>query len=128
MTIDERKRIEFLAGCGWSMPKIADELGRSHSTIRNGQSLMAVKTANPDLFGEYARNTIYGWIANGLFSAMHAPLLSPGRGSIVPKTEAPRCKKVIPLRFCHLANRSPCQNIRLKAKTPSSVKREQPQS
>ena len=192
MVTDERKRIEFLAGCGWSVPEIAAELGRSPSTIRNelikhrldsdkrrgcsnricahfaecvrkvfsgfgerlrkntpkcfescpdfreascprlarppfvcngcgkerecplgkkfyiasvaqteyeserslsrtgvhpdeetiaemdkalspcvknGQSPMAVKAANPKLFGKYAKSTIYGWIADGLFSA-----------------------------------------------------------
>ena len=37
--------------------------------IRNGQSPMAVKMSNPDLFGKYAKSTVYGWIANGLFSA-----------------------------------------------------------
>ena len=35
MIIDERKRIEFLTGCGWTVPKIAGELGRSPSTVRN---------------------------------------------------------------------------------------------
>ena len=37
--------------------------------IKNGQSPMAVKMANPDLFGEYAKSTVYGWLAGGLFSA-----------------------------------------------------------
>lgn len=30
---------------------------------------MAVKAANPELFGNYAKSTLYGWIADGLFSA-----------------------------------------------------------
>ena len=219
MTIDERKRIEFLAGCGWSVPKIAEELGRSPSTIRNelikhridsdkrhgcsnrlcalfdecmrkvftgfgerlarntpkcfkscpdfleapchrlasppfvcngcgkerecplrkkfyiasvaqaqyetelrlsrtgvrpdeetvrkmdgalspcirnGQSPMAVKMSNPDLFGEYARSTVYGWIANGLFSAKKHDLPFAGtrkkpRKRPVTKTDA-KCR------------------------------------
>ena len=36
---------------------------------RNGQSPMAVKAANPEIFGNYAKSTLYGWIADGLFSA-----------------------------------------------------------
>ncbi len=35
MTIDERRRIEFLAGLGYSVPRIARDLGRHPSTIRN---------------------------------------------------------------------------------------------
>ena len=35
MVTDERNRIEFLAGCGRTIPQIAKELGRSPSTIRN---------------------------------------------------------------------------------------------
>ena len=35
MTIDERNRIEFLVGCGRTVPQIANELGRNPSTIRN---------------------------------------------------------------------------------------------
>ena len=37
--------------------------------IKNGQSPMAVKAANPKIFGKYAKSTLYGWIADGLFSA-----------------------------------------------------------
>ena len=37
--------------------------------VKNGQSPMAVKMANPGLFGKYAKSTVYGWIADGLFSA-----------------------------------------------------------
>ena len=37
--------------------------------VKNGQSPMAVKAANPEIFGKYARSTLYGWIADGLFSA-----------------------------------------------------------
>ena len=37
--------------------------------VKNGQSPMSVKMANPGLFGKYARSTVYGWIANGLFRA-----------------------------------------------------------
>ena len=37
--------------------------------VKNGQSPMSVKMANPGLFGKYARSTVYGWIADGLFSA-----------------------------------------------------------
>ena len=37
--------------------------------IRNGQSPMAVKMANPELFGGCAKSTLYGWLAGGLFSA-----------------------------------------------------------
>ena len=35
MIIDERNRIEFLVGCGRTIPQTASELGRSPSTIRN---------------------------------------------------------------------------------------------
>ena len=35
MIIDERNRIEFLVGCGRNIPQVANELGRSPSTIRN---------------------------------------------------------------------------------------------
>ena len=37
--------------------------------VKNGQSPMAVKAANPELFGNCAKSTLYGWIAGGLFSA-----------------------------------------------------------
>ena len=37
--------------------------------VKNGQSPMAVKAANPELFGKYSKSTLYGWIADGLFSA-----------------------------------------------------------
>jgi len=37
--------------------------------LKNGQSPMAVKAANPEIFGNYAKSTVYGWIADGLFSA-----------------------------------------------------------
>lgn len=37
--------------------------------VKNGQSPMAVKANNPDLFGKYGRSTVYGWIESGLFSA-----------------------------------------------------------
>ena len=37
--------------------------------VKNGQSPMAVKAANPELFGNCAKSTLYGWIADGLFSA-----------------------------------------------------------
>ena len=37
--------------------------------VKNGQSPMAVRAANPDLFRDYAKSTLYGWIAGGLFSA-----------------------------------------------------------
>lgn len=35
MKIVDRNRIEFLVSLGWSLPKIASDLGRSPSTIRN---------------------------------------------------------------------------------------------
>lgn len=37
--------------------------------VRQGQSVDAVIANNPDLFGKYARSTVYGWIGDGLFSA-----------------------------------------------------------
>ena len=37
--------------------------------VKNGQSPMAVKASNPEIFGKYAKSTLYGWIAGGLFSA-----------------------------------------------------------
>ena len=37
--------------------------------IRKGQSPMAVIASNAKIFGGYAKSTIYGWIADGLFSA-----------------------------------------------------------
>lgn len=37
--------------------------------IKRGQSPMAVKKSNPELFDKYSKSTLYGWIANGLFSA-----------------------------------------------------------
>ena len=36
---------------------------------RQGQSVDAVIAGNPELFGRYARSTIYGWIESGLFAA-----------------------------------------------------------
>ena len=47
--------------------------------IVNGQSPMAVKMSNPDLFGEYAKSTVYGWIADGLFSAKKHDLPFAGK-------------------------------------------------
>ena len=35
MKIADRNRIEFLITLGWPLPKIAADLGRSPSTIRN---------------------------------------------------------------------------------------------
>ncbi|MGM9607298.1 MAG: transposase [Oscillospiraceae bacterium] len=35
MIMDIRKRIEFLIGCGFSLPKVAGEIGRATSTVRN---------------------------------------------------------------------------------------------
>ena len=35
MITDERNRIEFLVGCGRTVPQVAKELGRTPSTIRN---------------------------------------------------------------------------------------------
>ncbi len=37
--------------------------------LKQGQSPMAVKASNPELFGDYSKSTIYGWIASGLFRA-----------------------------------------------------------
>ena len=64
--------------------------------IRNGQSPMAVKMANPGLFGKFARSTVYGWIAGGLFSAKKHDLPFAGtrrkpRRKPVTKTDA-RCR------------------------------------
>ena len=36
---------------------------------RRGQSVDAVIAGNPELFGGYARSTVYGWIEDGLFAA-----------------------------------------------------------
>ena len=35
MKIADRNRIEFLIALGWPLPKIAADLGRSPSTVRN---------------------------------------------------------------------------------------------
>lgn len=35
MKINDRNRIEFLVALGWPLPRIAADLGRSPSTIRN---------------------------------------------------------------------------------------------
>ena len=35
MDTDERSRLEFLVGCGRTVPQVARELGRNPSTIRN---------------------------------------------------------------------------------------------
>ena len=35
MKINDRNRIEFLVALGWPLPRIATDLGRSPSTIRN---------------------------------------------------------------------------------------------
>ena len=77
---DERNRIEFMLGCGNNVANIAKALGRSESTVRmmsealtpaarQGQSVDAVIAGNPELFGGYARSTVYGWIEDGLFAA-----------------------------------------------------------
>lgn len=39
------------------------------SAARRGQSIDAVIASNRELFGGYARSTIYGWIESGLFTA-----------------------------------------------------------
>lgn len=36
---------------------------------RKGQSVDAVIASNSELFGKYARSTVYGWIGDGLFAA-----------------------------------------------------------
>ena len=35
MIIDIRNRIEFLIGCGFAVPKVAKDIGRDPSTVRN---------------------------------------------------------------------------------------------
>ena len=37
--------------------------------VKNEQSPMAVKASNPEIFGKYAKSTLYGWLADGFFSA-----------------------------------------------------------
>lgn len=37
--------------------------------VRRGQSVDAVIAGHPELFAQYARSTVYGWIEGGLFSA-----------------------------------------------------------
>lgn len=38
-------------------------------SVRKGQSVDAVLASHPELFGKYARSTVYGWIETGLFDA-----------------------------------------------------------
>lgn len=51
---------------GATVRKMSEALTPS---VRRGQSVDAVLANNPELFGKYARSTVYGWIEDGLFAA-----------------------------------------------------------
>ncbi len=52
-----------------SLEKVQEMSAVLSPAIRKGQSVDAVMANHPELFGDYARSTVYGWIEDGLFAA-----------------------------------------------------------